>query len=62
VYDFGYKFNLKFETQKLKKVIFYFKLAFSKFPTDSPITQTITKTQTQIPKKLKAQTQTKYPN
>ena len=37
--------DLGYQTQKLKKVIFYFKLAFSKFQTDSIITQ--------IPKKLK---------
>ena len=49
------KFILKAIYNNKKKVIFYFKLAFSKFPTDSPTTQT----QTEVPQKL--QTQTQYP-
>jgi hypothetical protein len=43
--------GLGYQTQKLKKVIFYFKLVFLLFQTDSIITQS--DTETQITKKLK---------
>ena len=53
---FKNQINFKILNLKIKKVIFYLKLAFSKFQTDSLITQT----KTQTFKKLKTQNQTQY--